>query len=111
MGAELVDLFLKGFVALLVLLGDLLIKLLELIPDHSRERRKRRLAKSQLKLGLALLGRRRFDKADIHFGAALTLSSDIVNMLSKRERKKLLANLVRYPTGRNATRLLLDLGK
>jgi predicted flavoprotein YhiN len=98
------------FGKLLEFLGDMIIKLMELFPDHSRERKKKREAKSQLNRGLKLLGKKSVQEADIHFGAALTIQPDIAHVLSKRENRKIRSRLSRYATGPNGTRLLLDLG-
>jgi hypothetical protein len=102
-------LILKAIGALLTFLGDMLLRLLELFPDHSAERLRKRQVKLQLKRGLTLLGKKSFNEADIHFGTALTIQPDIARVLSKREIKKIMVKLPIYGGGPNANRLWLEL--
>jgi len=104
-------LILRAIGAILTFLGDMLIKFLELFPDHSAERLRKRRAKLQLNRGLKLLNRKSVQEADVHFGAALTILPDIVHVLSKRELKKIMAKLRMYGGGPNATRLWLEIDK
>lgn len=100
---------LKAIGALLTFLGDMLIKLLDLIPDHSAERLRKRRAKLQLKRGLQLLTRKSIQEADIHFGAALNIQPDIMHVLSKREIRRIIAILKTYGGGPNAAGLWFEI--
>jgi hypothetical protein len=102
-------LIIKLIGAFLTFLGDMLIKFLELFPDHSFENKRKRQAKLQLKKGLELLSRSMFEEANIHFGAALTLKPDLVRVLSKRKIRKIMDKLEIHRAYPNARRLWLEM--
>jgi hypothetical protein len=77
--------------------------------EHEVQKERRRQAQKFLVQARELLRRGFIERADLRFGLALRLRPDILNSLSKRQKRKLMADLVRHGGGPNATLLLLDL--
>jgi len=97
--------------SILTFLGDMLIRLLELFPDHKHERMIKRQAKLQLMQGLQLLDKKMFHEADIHFGAALRINPEIAHFLSKRKIRRVMEKLDVHRGLPNVTRLWLEMEK
>jgi hypothetical protein len=95
------------------LFATLLTPLLDLFPGHvprfGIKREKKRQARGLLKRGLMLLREGRIDEADLRFGTALKVNPQIVNSLSKRQRRNTMLELSRKGGGLNATYLWLQL--
>jgi hypothetical protein len=79
--------------------------------EHQAQRERKRQAKGFLKRGEELLGEGSVDEADVRFGLALQLWPDIVSHLSRRQCRRLKAEILRHSKGLNAARLRLRLDK
>ncbi len=71
------------------------------------ERRKQ--AKRLLRHGRELLRQGRREEADTQFGAAMKLNPRVVDVLSKRQQRKFLGELVQQGGGLNASHLWIQL--
>ena len=79
--------------------------------EHQAQKERKRQAKWFLKRGQELLSKESVHEADVRFGLALKLWPDIVNHLSKKQRRKLEDEIVSHTRGLNAAQIQFQLNK